>query len=62
MLTQRELYNLGTIIEDHGFKADDKMMRPAIAIYNRANHTARRSGIGFGRILERKSRNTIKNQ
>ena len=41
MLTQRELYNLGTIIEDHGFKADDKMMRPAIAIYNRANHTTR---------------------
>lgn len=60
MLTQRELHNLGNMIEDHGFKADDKLMRLAIDIYKHGKNRAKRSSIGYGVLIERKRNKILK--
>lgn len=60
MLTQRELYNLNTLIEDHDFKLSDKLFRLVKAAYEAGKTKSRRSSIGYGIIIERKRNKHLK--
>lgn len=54
MLTERELYNLKILIEDHDFKISDKLFRLVKAVYEAGKAKSRRSSVGYGVIIERK--------
>ena len=60
MLTERELYNLNVLIEEHNFKLSDKLFRLVKAAYEAGKAKSRRSSIGYGVILERKRNNYLK--
>lgn len=61
MLTQREIYNLGTMIEEHGFKSsDNKIFKLVIDVYKSGKIKARRSGIGYGIKLVKRNDNNKK--
>jgi hypothetical protein len=60
MLTERELYNLNVLIEEHNFKLSDKLFRLVKAAYESGKSKARRSSIGYGVILERKHNKYLK--
>ena len=60
MLTERELYNLKTLIEEHDFKFSDKMLRLVKAAYEAGKTKSRRSAVGYGVILERKRNKYLK--
>lgn len=60
MLTERELYNLKTLIEEHDFKFSDNLFRLVKAAYESGKAKSRRSSIGYGVILERKRNKYLK--
>lgn len=56
MLTQREIYNLGTMIEEHGFEtSDSKIFKLVVDVYKSGKTKARRSGIGYGIKLAKRN-------
>ena len=60
MLTERELYNLKTLIEEYDFKFSDKLFRLIKAAYEAGKTKSRRSAVGYGVILERKRNKYLK--
>lgn len=60
MLTERELYNLNLLIEEHDFKLSDQLFRLVKAAYEAGKGKERRSSIGYGVILERKRNKYLK--
>ena len=60
MLTERELYNLNVLIEEHNFKLSDKLFHLVKAAYESGKSKARRSSIGYGVIIERNRNKYLK--
>lgn len=60
MLTERELYNLNTLIEEHDFKHSVKLFRLIKAAYEAGKAKSRRSSVGYGVIIERKRNKYLK--
>lgn len=60
MLTEREIYNLNTLIEEHGFKLSDNLFRLVKAAYESGKAKSRKSSIGYGVLIERKRNKYLK--